>query len=76
VLLQVAHLSLETLDLALARRRQTWQPVGEVLLEMNAITTYELRIAESCRLSFADESLPSSLLEWQRKLALRPGACP
>lgn len=74
VLLQVAHLSLETLDLALAKRRGTWRSVGEVLLEMNAITKYELRVAESCRLRFADEALPASLLEWQRGLVLRAGA--
>ena len=76
VLLQVAHLSLETLQLALAKRRSTWRSVGEVLLEMNAITTYELRVAESCHLRFADETLPASLLEWQLGLVLRSGVSP
>jgi len=68
VLLQVAHLSLDTLQVALARRKQTWRPVGEVLIEMNAITKHELRIAESCELPCAGQSVPASLLEWQRSL--------
>jgi len=76
VLLQVARLSLETLQIALTRRKKTWRPVGEVLLEMNAITSYELRVAECCHLPFADESIPASLLEWQRSLALSAGGMP
>jgi hypothetical protein len=68
VLMRVALLPVETLQVALQHRKRTSRPLGDILVEMNEISDYELRLAKSCRLICAEDTIPASLLAWQQSL--------